>query len=97
MILPKDFKPKFKTQLIRLGNLYDGGYVISEKALSETDTLLGFGLNDDWSFEESFRKYNKNTQIIGWFLFSHNFISKSVISFLSISVNSKLSLKSLYL
>jgi len=40
--------------LIRIGNKYDGGYVLSECQIKETDTVLSFGIRDDWSFEKCF-------------------------------------------
>jgi hypothetical protein len=42
--------------LIRLGRDWDGGYVISREQIQETETLLSFGINDDWSFEIDFEK-----------------------------------------
>ena len=56
IILPKFLLPKFKTELTRLGRMYDGGYVIPKLSLKETDTLFSFGLADDWSFEKEFKK-----------------------------------------
>ena len=49
--LPKSFCPKFKTQLIRLGQSNDGGYNIPQKMLEEAKILFSFGLDEDWSFE----------------------------------------------
>ena len=54
--LPKFFCPRSKTQLNRLGKLNDGGYSIPEKSLEEVKILFSFGLDDDWSFEEHFKK-----------------------------------------
>ena len=54
--LPKSFCPKFKTKLIRLGQPNDGGYNIPEKLLEEVKILFSFGLDEDWSFEEDFKK-----------------------------------------
>ena len=54
--LPIFLKPKFKTDLIRLGKNNDGGYSISKLALKDTSILYSFGLSDDWSFEKQFRK-----------------------------------------
>ena len=48
------FKPK--TKLIRLGKSNDGGYCIPEKSLDEANILFSFGLDDNWSFEEHFKK-----------------------------------------
>ena len=54
--LPSFFCPKWKTKLIRLGQPNDGGYCIPEKSLDETNILFSFGLDDNWSFEEHFKK-----------------------------------------
>ena len=56
IILPSYFMPKFRTQLIRLGKNYDGGYLVPIKSIENTNVLLSFGLNDDFSFEEDFSK-----------------------------------------
>ena len=55
-ILPLILKPKFETELTRLGKNNDGGYLISQKSLNSTKKLYSFGLNDDHSFEEDFFK-----------------------------------------
>lgn len=41
-------------KLFRLGNDYDGGYVVPEKACKDADVLFGYGIANDISFEESF-------------------------------------------
>jgi hypothetical protein len=40
--------------LKRYGRANDGGYVCSQKFVQESDCLLSFGINDDWSFEKNF-------------------------------------------
>tara|TARA_B110000971_G_C20020378_1_gene506013 strand:+ start:101 stop:868 length:768 start_codon:yes stop_codon:yes gene_type:complete len=52
--LPLYFKPQYKTNLIRIGNINDGGYLIPEQSLNASRLLYSFGLADDWSFEEEF-------------------------------------------
>ena len=54
--LPKFFCPNSKTKLVRLGKANDGGYSIPEKTLEDAKILFSFGLDDDWSFEEDFKK-----------------------------------------
>ena len=56
--LPIFFKPTRYSDLLRVGNKHDGGYVISKKSVMDSDCLLSFGLNNDYSFEEDFKKYN---------------------------------------
>lgn len=38
-ILPLILKPKFETELIRLGKNNDGGYLIPQKSLNSSDKL----------------------------------------------------------
>lgn len=54
-----DFDNK-KVKLNRHGRAGDGGYVVPELAFEKADVLLGYGIADDISFEESFAIiYNK--------------------------------------
>ena len=47
-------------ELVRHGREYDGGYVTATAALKKADVLLGYGINDDNSFEDQFSlTYNK--------------------------------------
>ena len=69
------FRPKFLNDLIRLGRDSDGGYVVNERAIRLSRYLLSFGVNDDWSFEASFRNRNPDAQI---FCFDHS-VSKDVL------------------
>lgn len=47
------YDEKGPIHLCRLGKDNDGGYVIPEKALQEADVVMGYGIQDDSSFEES--------------------------------------------
>ena len=53
-------KPIKHKSLIRLGNKFDGGYVLDRKAVVNADCLVSYGIGDDWSFEKEFLKQNKN-------------------------------------
>lgn len=53
-VLPAFFQPWHSASLIRLGQDYDGGYLIDERDVAASSALLSFGLNDDWSFERDF-------------------------------------------
>lgn len=57
------FYTKYKVNLIRLGNNYDGGYLIPKTIIKKTKLLLSFGLGTDWSFEKNFKDINKNLKI----------------------------------
>lgn len=41
--------------LLRLGQLMDGGYIVTETAMNHSQALLGFGLGEDFSFEQDWR------------------------------------------
>ena len=58
MSLPISFKPKKNYKLIRLGRDNDGGYLVGSKTIKETKSLLSFGILDDCSFENDFKKKN---------------------------------------
>ena len=59
--LPSYLKPVYETDLIRVGQKKDGGYLIPKKSLEFTKILFSFGLEADWSFEEDFFKRAKST------------------------------------
>lgn len=66
LILSNDLawlKPTIVEGLIRVGSQYDGGYVMPEKLISDTDVLISFGLSDDWPFEEEFLSRNPKIAI----------------------------------
>ena len=57
--LPNFFSIRQSTDLVRIGRDYDGGYLVSKSDIEQSDLLLGFGINDDWSFEEDFLSQKK--------------------------------------
>ena len=61
--LPLKLKPRFETELIRLGKKNDGGYLISKKSLDTSNKLYSFGLDDDYSFERDFFK-KTNVEVV---------------------------------
>ena len=63
MPISKFFYPKYDIDLKRLGNEYDGGYLISKTTLKNTKNLISLGINDDWSFEKDFNKNNLKANI----------------------------------
>lgn len=51
--------------LVRLGNDFDGGYILSERMIGKTEIVLSFGIRDDWTFEKSFSQ-RKNVKIYSY-------------------------------
>ena len=50
-----NFLKPFKTsELLRIGNKYDGGYILPKSVLKDSDGLISFGYGYDSSFEEDF-------------------------------------------
>jgi hypothetical protein len=56
--LPKILEPFYCVDLIRLGRVNDGGYLVNKKDVIKSSRLLSFGVGDDTSFEEDFVKLN---------------------------------------
>lgn len=66
VICPKELsflQPCIVDDLQRIGNLTDGGYVMTLRAITNIDCLLSLGLGENWSFEESFSQINKSASI----------------------------------
>lgn len=59
--LPFSLAP-IKSSLKRLGDKNDGGYLISYASLIQSDCLISFGLEENWSFENDFYR-QKNIDI----------------------------------
>ena len=57
-------KPLMSEKLIRVGRKNDGGYVLPEILINETDGLLSFGYGYDSSFEEEYINLSNNSVII---------------------------------
>ena len=55
---PKEFKPVYisNNELIRVGSIDDGGYVVHFNAVKKTTKLISFGISDNWDFERNFIK-----------------------------------------
>lgn len=66
VICPKELsflQPYIVDDLQRIGNLTDGGYVMTLSAITNIDCLLSLGLGENWSFEESFSQINRCASI----------------------------------
>ena len=64
MALPVSFKPNKKYSLVRVGRDFDGGYLVGKDTILNSDTLVSFGINDDWSFEKDFKNINSKTKVV---------------------------------
>ena len=65
MIKKEKIRPFHFPNLIRVGNRYDGGYVVPEEALDNCKFLLSLGINDDISFDLHFSQINKDICCLG--------------------------------
>ena len=58
-MLPIFLRPKKNYELIRLGNKYDGGYLVDSKSIKESEFLLSGGIFYDFQFEIDFINFTK--------------------------------------
>lgn len=65
MIDKEKIRPHIFSNLVRIGNRYDGGYVVPADALKSCKFLLSLGINDDISFDLHFSKTNQDICCIG--------------------------------
>ena len=56
-------RPVIVEEICRVGNLSDGGYVMSRSAIESSEVLLSLGLGENWTFENAFSEINKNASI----------------------------------
>ena len=55
---PSILRPFKCDHLVRLGQDYDGGYIVNRMDIEKSDILISMGVKDDWSFEIDFSKIN---------------------------------------
>jgi hypothetical protein len=55
-MIPRIFYPHHVDDLIRLGNKFDGGYVVSRKIIKQCSQCVSFGLGDNLTFEIDLQK-----------------------------------------
>ena len=63
---PEEFKflqPRVVSDLFRVGNASDGGYVMTSIAISNSKYFLSLGLGENWSFEKAVSEKNLNASI----------------------------------
>jgi hypothetical protein len=58
-------QPRICDDLVRVGLLKDGGYVVPRSAMASATVLLSLGMKEDWSFETAFLEANPATRVIG--------------------------------
>lgn len=56
-------KPKKQFKLKRLGGLNDGGYLVGVHSIANTQTLISFGIDNNWKFEVDFKILNPNCEV----------------------------------
>ena len=56
--LLKIFQPLECSELVRIGRENDGGYLVDKESIDQSDFLLSFGIDHDWSFEQDFLDIN---------------------------------------
>ena len=63
--VPERFKylRPYSSELIRLGNQGDGGYVVSKRSVSDTKLLLSLGIEKNWSFDTEFLAFHSTGDI----------------------------------
>lgn len=57
--LPLHLKPKFVYDLVRIGSLNDGGYLVEKNSLMYANCLISFGISTNWDFEKQFLSNRK--------------------------------------
>ena len=59
ILFPKFLKPFYlkKNELIRLGSIDDGGYVLPLQDIRNSDVLISLGISDTWDFEKDFSRF----------------------------------------
>ena len=55
-----------QTDLIRIGNAGDGGYVIPARSLDGVEHLISIGISSDWTFEEEAARQSPAIRIDGY-------------------------------
>ena len=62
-MFPRKFIPIFieNNELIRLGSVDDGGYVVPKQTILSSELLVSLGISDNWDFEKDFVKISKKS------------------------------------
>ena len=64
---PNFLKPNYvnKDQLVRVGSIDDGGYVVPLLNIKDSEILISMGISDNWDFEKDFSKIS-NAKILAY-------------------------------
>ena len=64
---PNFLKPHYvsKDELVRVGSLDDGGYVVPLLNIKDSEILISLGISDNWDFEKDFSKIS-NAKILAY-------------------------------
>ena len=64
---PNFLKPYYldKDQLVRVGSVDDGGYVVPLLNIKDSEILISLGISDNWDFEKDFSKIS-NAKILAY-------------------------------
>ncbi|MDR1362772.1 MAG: FkbM family methyltransferase [Spirochaetaceae bacterium] len=65
--------------LTRIGNKYDGGYILSKRQINKTEIVFSFGIWNNWAFEEDFSK-RKDVAVYSYDYSTLALLQKSVSS-----------------
>lgn len=63
-VLPATMRPRLYDDNQRFGSADDGGYIIPECAISQSDIIVSMGINLDWSFEKAIAKQYPEKKLI---------------------------------
>lgn len=85
-------KPIFidNSELIRLGSIDDGGYVVPVETVMTSNILISMGISDNWDFEKDFAKKSKVKILAFDYSLNSNFwkskFKKDLIKFLQFKI-----------
>jgi hypothetical protein len=83
LLLTEEFhllRPLALSDLIRVGRDNDGGYVVPNRIISESDFLVSLGVFDDWSFERFCLCINPNMKVHSYdYTVSSSYFGKKII------------------
>ena len=90
--LSKKLKPIFidDSELVRLGSIDDGGYVVPKVTVNSSNLLISMGISDNWDFEKDFRKNSKAKILAFDYSINNNFwiakFKKDLIKFIQFKI-----------